>query len=391
MKSRLFKALLVIVALFLGLFAFEIILRLFTLMPENLAKLQSSNLFLYENKPNAKFPHIDNSEGYNILASINSDGFRDHDFKVDKDPGVFRIAVLGDSFEEALQVELVDTWQKVLEGKLSNDLKRPVEVYNFGVSGYGTDQEWLTLKEKVWKFKPDLVILAFTTNDIGDVYKNKLVVLENDELHIRNTGERYGGNWLGKFLRQTYTYHLLVKVGSFSDRGKRIIEKVRTKILGFPPADKFFLSDAQLVQGPFEVIASQKNPPQEVLEGWRVVDRLMLDMKKQAEIHSATFMVTFNVSKMQIVPSAWESLRAEYKLNDVDFSPNETGDALARFLAENSITFYLPLEDALTWYQNNGDLHYKQDAHFNKNGHKFMGESTAKFVTDHVVVGSVAQ
>jgi hypothetical protein len=44
-----------------------------------------------------------------------------------------------------------------------------VEVINFGVSGYGTGQELLTLREKVWKYDPDVVLLAFTTgNDLSD-------------------------------------------------------------------------------------------------------------------------------------------------------------------------------------------------------------------------------
>ena len=40
---------------------------------------------------------------------------------------------------------------------------KQVEVINFGVSGYGTAQELLTLRQKVWDFSPDIVVLAFTT------------------------------------------------------------------------------------------------------------------------------------------------------------------------------------------------------------------------------------
>ena len=40
---------------------------------------------------------------------------------------------------------------------------RHVEVINFGVSGFGTTQELLTLEYKVWKYSPDVVLLAFTT------------------------------------------------------------------------------------------------------------------------------------------------------------------------------------------------------------------------------------
>jgi hypothetical protein len=44
-----------------------------------------------------------------------------------------------------------------------------VEVINFGVSGYGTAQELITLRQKVWDYSPDIVLLALCTgNDITD-------------------------------------------------------------------------------------------------------------------------------------------------------------------------------------------------------------------------------
>jgi hypothetical protein len=44
-----------------------------------------------------------------------------------------------------------------------------MEVLNFGVSAYGTAQELLTLREEVWRYAPDVVVLAlFTGNDLSD-------------------------------------------------------------------------------------------------------------------------------------------------------------------------------------------------------------------------------
>src|SRR5206468_10106036 len=38
--------------------------------------------------------------------------------------------------------------------------------------GYGTSQELLTLQHQVWKYSPDLIVLAVTTgNDISDNYR----------------------------------------------------------------------------------------------------------------------------------------------------------------------------------------------------------------------------
>jgi hypothetical protein len=103
---------------------------------------------------------------------INREGFRDREHPTVKPPGSYRIAVLGDSFTEALQVRLEDTFGAVLERELARCpgfRGRVVEVFNFGVSNYGTAQELITLRERVWATEPDLVLLAFFSgNDVRD-------------------------------------------------------------------------------------------------------------------------------------------------------------------------------------------------------------------------------
>ena len=103
---------------------------------------------------------------------INGDGQRDREHSKTKPADTVRIAVLGDSFAEAMHVPMEQTFWSLLERKLEECHAFPgkhVEVLNFGVSGYGTAQEILTLRQKVWDFSPDVVVLAFTTyNDIYD-------------------------------------------------------------------------------------------------------------------------------------------------------------------------------------------------------------------------------
>ncbi len=135
------------------------------------------------------FYSVDESRGYALspnmrgwyrkegetYITINSDGLRDEEHQIQKPVGTARIAVIGDSYSEALQVNLNETFWKVMQEKLSGcgafDGKK-IEIINFGISGYGTAQEFLTLKEKVWKYSPDIVLLAITTNnDITDNYR----------------------------------------------------------------------------------------------------------------------------------------------------------------------------------------------------------------------------
>ena len=98
------------------------------------------------------------------LVRTNALGFRDRDHAVAKPPGVLRIAVLGDSFTEAVQVPLAQTWWQVMERRLNGDgchLPRRVETLDFAVSGYSTAQALLSWRAHARRFAPDLVVLAF--------------------------------------------------------------------------------------------------------------------------------------------------------------------------------------------------------------------------------------
>ncbi len=107
------------------------------------------------------------------FVKINKHGMRDdREIGKEKPSGVYRIAVLGDSFAEAFQIDVKDSFWRVLENKLNACTAfggKKVEVLNFGVSGYSTTQELLALRSTVWNFQPDMVLLAlFTGNDIRD-------------------------------------------------------------------------------------------------------------------------------------------------------------------------------------------------------------------------------
>src|SRR5215471_15562007 len=68
------------------------------------------------------------------FVRINSDGLRDVEHSISKPPGVFRIAILGDSYAEALQVPLEATFWTIMERQLNQREcfgGRRVEVLNF--------------------------------------------------------------------------------------------------------------------------------------------------------------------------------------------------------------------------------------------------------------------
>src|SRR3954468_540401 len=114
-------------------------------------------------------------------VKVSAQGLRDREHSVAKPAGTYRIAVLGDSYAEAMQVEMDRAFWALLPEKLKAcgfAGGKSIETVNFGVSGYGTSHELLTLQSRVWQYQPDMVLLAFFP---GNDVRNNSKALEGEK------------------------------------------------------------------------------------------------------------------------------------------------------------------------------------------------------------------
>lgn len=96
-----------------------------------------------------------------ITVRNNSRGFRDTEHHPGARPGIL---VLGDSYVWGYDVEEEERFTERLRENIPG-----WDIFNLGVSGYGTDQEWLLLKSQYDYYKPRIVLLIFCTdNDFLD-------------------------------------------------------------------------------------------------------------------------------------------------------------------------------------------------------------------------------
>lgn len=101
-------------------------------------------------------------EGYSV-TQVNSAGMLEREFPLEKSKDTLRIAVIGDSYTEALQVPREQNYCRVLESSLATDAKakgKTIEVLNFGISAYNVAQIYMRLKDLAVKYNPDIVVLA---------------------------------------------------------------------------------------------------------------------------------------------------------------------------------------------------------------------------------------
>src|SRR5438105_9215567 len=135
------------------------------------------------------------------------------DMQLNKTSGKKRVLVLGDSYVWGLGAEQ----SKLFSAPEVHGTDE--EILNFGVSGYGTDQEYLFYLRIGQEFDVDQVVLVFTPyNDVANNLASKQysylkpyftlnggeLVLHND--HVRNSRVR---NFLRRFDRQCRVWNLV--------------------------------------------------------------------------------------------------------------------------------------------------------------------------------------
>ncbi len=331
-----------------------------------------------------------NSEEGRAFVSINSDGLRDAEHALQKPPDTLRIAVLGDSYAAAVQVPVENTFWRVMADTLRHCPSlagREVEVINFGVPGFGTAQEFLTLDHKVWKYSPDVVLLAFLTgNDIRNnsralqrggnqpyfVYRDGQLVLDNSfsfKPESRFMGSILGDWWFASVPRSR-VLQLLVKFGDYLDRLKNSDERTARK-------------EAQRIyeQGlDNEIYAPPEDP--RWIDAWSVTEAILRMMNAQVREHDATFFVVSLSNSLQVHPDPAVRERFARSLGVADLLYADR--RIQQLAARENIPFMMLAPPLQALAQESGEcLHGFDNAepcggHWNALGHRLAGTIIAE-------------
>ena len=121
--------------------------------------------------PNFKWTWAGNywyANAFSVDVKSNSMGFRGGEIHEKKPVGTARIAMLGDSFVEAIQVPLGKTSSKLIQSIMGGlDGENTWEVMNFGVSNYGVGQYLLLWENYVKNYSPDYVVFIISDLQMG--------------------------------------------------------------------------------------------------------------------------------------------------------------------------------------------------------------------------------
>lgn len=344
MRNFAKKLLLVLFSAFIGLAICEIGLRL-------LGYKYSGSTWTHDPlvgvalRPGAGAWEVDEGVAW---TRINSHGYRDRDRAVSKPQGVYRVAALGDSYTEARQVDMDKTFTSLAEEELNRSRchgERQVEVLNFGIGGSGTAQELLLLRERVWKFDPDLIVLQFYAgNDLFNNHralnvsapdKAPYFLLKSGKLELDDSF-RQGRAFDPAYIRMKgisadimNRFVLLQLVYKLNRMRAQQEELARLDGAGRQP-------DSNAPPPEYQRYLSFLPPTiPSMVESWQVTEALIAEMSREVRGRRASLLVMIMPTNIQINPDPekQKAYRAKYHVESLEYAD----DRIEQRARENGI------------------------------------------------------
>jgi hypothetical protein len=322
-------------------------------------------------------------EGHAYIR-INSRGLRDREHSQKKPDGVYRVAVLGDSQAEAFQVGQEVTFWSLLERELAECTVQPgkrIEVINFGVSGYGTAQEYLQLESIVIDYQPDLVLHLFTHDN--DIVNNSIELekgLERPYFRLDPQGHLIlDRSWVetAAFKRRSSAVYRLAR---FLSDHLRVVQLVRSanNALALRRSDVTQTGNNPLVMAPPRDRAWE--------DAWAITQSILAKTKEFASLNGMQYLLVIGASSIQVHPD--RRVRSEFekrlKVNDLFYVERRIGEfAKAQGIDVIPLAYEMQrVADAKGVFFHGFRNTTMGVGHYNENGHR----ATAQIVARHLCV-----
>lgn len=265
---------------------------------------------------------------------INNAGMRDRDHALQKPPHTLRIAVLGDSFTEAQQVPEANTFCALLQPNLGSCPAlhgRAVETLNFGSDSYGTGQELMTLRTRVWRYSPDVVVLAFCT---GNDVRNDSAVLEGDKCQPFFNLEDGELIPTGDFSNSAvFRAQCAARFDSQGSALLNLLGDVRSRLRARYRMRRAAATAPHAVGSELGLDDTTYSPPatSQWRDAWAVAEQEVVEINREVKSHGARFLLVTLSNGIQVYPDP--AVRAAYmqRMGVADlFYPEQRLAALGR-------------------------------------------------------------
>jgi len=302
---------------------------------------------------------------WDVEYRINSLGLRENEIDQRKPDGSYRILVLGDSFTEGYGVEAEERFTDVFK-KALRDSKADHEIINAGVASYSPLLEYLYLREKGLKLRPDMVILFYDLGDLRDDLEYEYItVFDAEGLPVGcaplKRVRAFSENPVERFLVRHSRFYLYLE-----NRLNKALYKMRK---GEPEIAPGMDDPAR-----FGRFVAFKEGNKELVDRLWARNRRYLDLiygfLKERDI---TFVLAIYPVAVQIDGMEWSEGREEYGFEVGRVYPEPAAAGMAeQYARERGIPFI----NLYPYMKASGKkpLYYAFDGHFTAKGHEVIGQ-----------------
>lgn len=388
-KKLVANLLLLLATLLFCLLILELGLRLVSSQP--ISRKQIDADLGWYHVPNISFLY--SRQEYTVPIRYNSWGMRDSEHQTQKSPGAFRIAILGDSFVEGREVVLDSVYSKALERYLRQRALN-YETLNFGVNGYGTDQELMLLKKYVLKFDPDLVILAFCKNDIlNNLITGMFDLTPQGTLRFTPIELSFASKVRAWLWGNSYLFVLLnVKLPRLMQLGTRTGRRARMLFGGNMMERWGDYIDAQQDLASYLVPVYAKEENQQAISMKRLTEAILLEFRRLCQENGCKLVFLIVDSRFQLRPQEWEQTLRGYGLDPELYDP----EAVDKWLTALANREAIPVINCAERFRQLKAIrpmkfHWDIDGHWNSNGHREAAKLTAQALEDFELLPARAE
>lgn len=280
-------------------------------------------------------------------------------------------------------------YTSVMENRLNscpNLPEKAVEVLNFGVDGYGTAQELLTLRQAVWDYDPDVVILAFFVgNDLIDNSKplesnhyRPFFVYQNGNLVVDNSFRKLTSEQSDRYSIATVD-HLPFWLVNHS----RLLQVARKVELD--------QRKRHLLQHLNQLSAQNfRAPEDDHWQGaWQITEALIAQINTEVKQNKAEFLLVVIGDPIQVNSNSElrQSYKADFQIKNL-FYPNQRLQTLGKQQGFQVLDLAKPFQ--IRSEQSQICLHgfptsIPCGGHWNPQGHEFAGELVTQKLCDMVI------
>lgn len=269
------------------------------------------------------------TEGRQFIV-LNNAGFRDLPRSIQKPSGTYRIAVLGNSWTEAMQVPLDRTFCSLLERSLHFrcSSSKNVEVLNFGVSGYSTAQELIQLRSRVWRYHPDVVLLAFYTardvlnnlrelNSAATPEQSPYFVKAHDAVVLDASFQKAIASGRLNRLTQDFQFAMAKHLRTY----EALNHLLRLGKIQVARLDQTRRQNKTSLGNLENAIYGEPNSP-EVRKAWSITEAILTEMAKEVCSHDARFWIVTLANRAQVEfnPVRRAQMTADKHGADIDYA-----------------------------------------------------------------------